>query len=418
MYIYSGSWLKQVKSNTPYSNINISGMLIGDILNRYQDGYIILTNTALTKPVYLSLNQLRSTELPLHSNLSFNSWLTSIGNATLVADTVKPVYKTGIVKSRDSMLAGFSVDLCEANKLPGTNGAVGNKVNLFIKHPWGNNEILRKQCLVTVNGFLHRSSAFDTGIQVHGGGWSMLHAGNNNVGVISFEEIGDIIQVPLVSTMLHKPSPGIPYYKQVVVDLDVSLSNKSIILSLGGYVFVAPPFVQVISPENGLIEIDMSVLDIPLKVAASRKHIDLSALGLGGEMRDERTFGKMRPSEINSDPVVHQWLTLPQSFIVVVDTPMLTVEYESLQRTGVYGVFEYHKNPFLPLVDIYGRMQEYWVNRQNDAWVVKIKDPLYYPRLYETSDNNKDNYVNDITPYHAVFKNPPELMRITSTKKI
>lgn len=417
MYSYIGSWVKPARFNTPYSNVNLRDVKLKDIFTKYTDGYLILSNPSLTRPVYLDLIQMRRDEVPVNLNMTLRAWLSSIGNLTLNASSVEPTYSTEQVLSRDAILADFDVALCEPNKSPDSDASVGNKTNLYVKYDLGNNTALQTRVLTTVNGFLHPNRPFSNGIQVLDGGRSMLHAHSNNVGLLSFERIGDIQQIPILAHNIHRYSPSTPLHTTVILDLDVSLTGKSLILSLGGYMFVSPAFVTVVSDDTGLIEVNLSKLDIALKLLQSFKYIDLSSLGIFEADVDEASFGKLRLSDVISDVAIKKWLTLPQSFVIVVDTPTLTVEKIPTQATGIYASFETHQNPFLPLVDHYGRLQEYWVKRQNDAWIIQINNPIYKPYLYNTANSNDIVFVNETMAHKAWYLQPPSLLNIVSTRR-
>lgn len=418
MYTFISSWVKSTKYNTPYSNVNLNDILLRDILKNYIDGYIELSNPGLARPVYLDIKTLRRDKVPIDLNKTLKGWLIAIGDLTLRASATKPNYVTESVLARDAILSGFKVDLTEPNKKPDTEASVGNKTNLFITYPLGRNDVLQSRVLTTVNGFLHPNRPYSNGIQVIDGGKSMLHASSNNVSLLSFETIGDIQQIPIKAEMINRYTPATPFNQTVMIDLDVSLVGKSIILSLGGYMFVAPSFVNVVSDEGGLVEVNLSAIDIPLKIMKSYESIDLSSVGILEADPDNLSFGKVRISDVTSDVAIKKWLTLPQSFVIVVDTPTLTLERVPTQATGLYGVFETHENPYLPLMDHYGRLPEYWVKQQHDAWIIQVRDPIYKPHLYNTARREDIEFINDVMPYHARYLVPPTLLNIVSTRRM
>ena len=418
MYTYVSSWVKPARDNAPYSNVSLSQLRLGSILKGYLDGYIELTNPGLSKNVFLDLQNLRRDKVPIDLTLTLNGWLASIGSLALSVTVDRPEYSTTRVLSRDAVLADFKVELCEPNKPPEGDASVGNKTNLYVSNPFARGATLQRRVLTTVNGFLHRNYPYRNGVQVTDGGRSMLHAGSNNVGLLSFEHVGDIKQIPIKPEMLNKYTPATPFNNTVMIDLDVNLTNRSIILSLGGYMFVSPSFVNVVSDESGLIEVQLSHIDIPLKLLQSFEYMDLSEVGLVEIDKDNRDFGRIRKSDVVSDIAVKKWLTMSQSFVVVVDTPLLTVEKIPTQKTGIYGCYETHTNPYLPLIDNYGRLQEYWVKQQNDAWVILVADPVYHPHIHDTTKAEDIAFINQIMPYHANYLQPLSFLDIVSTRKL
>lgn len=418
MYSYVSSWVKPTRDNAPYSNVALNNVRLGSILKDYLDGYIELSNPGLSKNVFLDLQNIRRDKVPINLTLTLQGWLASIGSLTLNTSVTRPRYSTQRVLSRDATLADFKVDLCEPNKPPKSGASVGNKTNLYISNPLRRSEVLQSRVLTTVNGFLHRNYPHQNGIQVTDGGRSMLHSGSNNVGLLSFEHIGDVAQIPITPEMLNRHTPATPFNNTVMIDLDVNLTNRSIILSLGGYMFVSPSFVKVVSDETGLLEVQLSRIDIPLKLLQSFEYLDLSEVGLVEIDKTNRDFGRIRKSDVISDVAVRKWLTLSQSFVIVVDTPLLTVEKIPTQKTGIYGCYETHENPYLPLMDNYGRLQEYWVKQQHDAWVILIADPVYHPRIHDTTRASDINFINQIMPLHGNYLQPLNFLDIVSTRKL
>lgn len=417
MYSFESSWLKRRGYNTSYSNINVSNMKLSDIQNDFIDGYIVLSNPALSRYVYYPIQNLIHESIVKDGNKTLNGWFASIGDIRLNTVSDKPKYNIGTVVARDAILSGLNVAMSEPYRPTSTDAVVGHKTHLFINGFYAKANIAQTRVLTTVNGFLHRNYPFEDGIQVIDGGSSWLHSGSNNTGIISFEQVGDITQIALSKDNIHRQTASTPYYQSFLIDLDLDITNKSIILSLGGYMFVSPKFCRVVNSSSGLISVDLSKIDIVFKVLNSYEYIDLSSMNILTNTTD-LDYGKVRQSEVISDVSVLNWLNLPQSFVTVVDTPSLTVEYLSLQKTGSYGVFDYHEEPKLPLMDHYGRLQEYWINKLNDGWLLRVANPIYKRYLYKTGNPDKEQYINEIQPYHVDYLEPMNLLKIESVKRI
>lgn len=108
---------------------------------------------------------------------------------------------------------------------------------------------------------------------------------------------------------------------------------------------------------------------------------------------------------------------LEQSFVVVVKTDNLAVTKHQAHWTGVFGSFDYHENPVLPLQDLYGRLPEYWVKRQNETWVVQVQDPIYKERTHMWANEYEKEFVNDAMPYQSDPYLPMTFLEITSMTK-
>lgn len=419
MYSFKSSYLKPLQRSQPYQNVNLTNIPLQTILDSYSDGFITLTHTNLKKPVYLLLSKLRTMDVPVNPKLNFGPWLTQLGNRRLPTIDKAPKYVTEKVYCRDAVLAGFHVDPCEPYKTHKTDAAIGNKTNLYLQVSQKAIPVAHKRFLTTVNGMMHRCTGFEDGCHIVDGGVSAMHYGACNVGVWSFEHIGDIHQFALTNDNVFKLQPSIPLSKSFVIKLGRDIENTSIVLSLGGFPYVNPPFVSVVNAEYGIIKVDTSKIDIATCLLQSRHRLNLTDLGLFDptDTDENESFGKLDTRDLANDVLVKKWLTLPQSFVAIIDTPDLTVQEHSAHWTGLYGVYEYHENPYHVLMDNYGRCPEYWVKKQHEAWIVLVEDPVYRPYITNTTNQDEVIFRNDAIPYHAETELPMTFLEITSTKK-
>lgn len=417
MYRFISSYLKPRYRNTKYDNVDISQMTLKELFDDYIDGWIELTHPSLSTNVYMLLNDLKQDDVPMRLDLTFNRFLGYIGDAALLTSTTKPVYKTDIVRARDALQAGYQIDMCVPYQEVSEGGVVTNKTNLYIDKPLEIDKTIADVCLVSINGFLHRAIPRVTGVEVIDGGRTWLHSKERLCSLLSFERIGKVIQIPIEAEMMERASAATPYSSAVVMKIGMDITNKSIVLSLGGYMYIDPDFLTVISAENGVFKITLSKIDIPTAILNSYDFIDLSSMGFPRYELD-RAHGCVNIIKATSDIAVKKWLTLPQSFIAVVDTPALTVEYEALHKTGVYGSFEYHEEPYLPLKHPLGRLSDYWVRKLNRAWIVQTTKPEYAHRLDYTSSEEFMLNINKAIPYDAIWDHVPKFLKIRGTKRI
>lgn len=419
MYTLVNSYLKSVITHQPYKESTTLNITMGELLYHHLDGYLTLSNPTLKGNVYLKLDDIRKLDIAVDQSLTVTAWLRAVGNRRLPTVTTKPVYNTRKVYARDAVLSGFHVDPCEPYKPHTTNASIGNKTNIHLQVHEGIRRIIQRRSLTTVNGLLHRNFPFGEGLQIHEGGSSSMYKGTSHVAVWSFEHIGDIQQFALTPENVNKVLPVIPLSESFIINLGQDISDKSVILSLGGFPYINPDFITIVNPEIGLIKVDSGVLDITQCIQASRHLIDLTDLGVfdSSDTKLNESFGWIDTRLVESDEVVLKWLTLAQSFIAIIDTPNLSVTEHSVHWTGVHGAYEYHENPYHVLMDHYGRCPEYWVKRQHDAWVILVEDPEYSPLLTMTTNQDEVNFRNFAVPYHVELTLPMTFLEISTTVK-
>ena len=164
MYQYVKSFLKPVGVNQSYQDINVSLMTLGDIYKKFIDGYIELSNTAIDGNVFLSVEDLKSCDLPKRDNLTFEYWLSYIGNRSLPTTDTRVEFVTKKISHRDALQAGYDLMICSRDAHYGANLPQSEKKDLYLTKSTGAIGLLRTRSLVSVNGHLHPHRSYYRGI--------------------------------------------------------------------------------------------------------------------------------------------------------------------------------------------------------------------------------------------------------------
>ena len=111
--------------------------------------------------------------------------------------------------------------------------------------------------------------------------------------------------------------------------------------------------------------------------------------------------------------MIKNYLTLSQSFIVVVDIPYLTIETIALRSGGIPGMFTSYQEPKYPLRLDHGRMSEYWKVSETTRWSVTVHDSYFRDYIMEHSPKNlQDTVTGQIVPEYGFRHGPGELVKI------
>ena len=418
MYQYVKSFLKPVGVNQSYQDINVSLMTLGDIYKNFIDGYIELSNTAIDGNVFLSVEDLKSCDLPKRDNLTFEYWLSYIGNRSLPTTDTRIEFTTKKISHRDALQAGYELMICSRDAHYDANLPQSEKKDLYLTKSTGAIGLLRTRSLVSVNGHLHPHRSYYRGICVLGGGESTPATGNFLCSITSFATIGDVSFVPFTQSMIHRYAPATPYSQQAIIDTTVDLSDKTVMLSLGGVLVTSSKVIEVVNPENGIIKLNLSRFDIVDAIYQSVGKINLESLGILDENSLANNYRFAR-AMLLSDEVVLKYLQLVQTFLIVIDNPNVQITKEPVSRTGIAGKFEVKYNPTLPLVDDTGRIVEYWVDSQNDGWYILHTNSRWYKkRIIETKPVDAIVALNQSMAVNDYYETAPQFLNIVAQEPI
>ena len=356
MYLFVNAFLRKRQPNSKYLNVDIRNMFLVDILKNYVDGYIEIESTFLNNRLFVPIQELRLLDLP-YGVFTFNTWLAMVSSIGLPSLPEKPVYKNNVVTFMDGRQAGFqSKRIRPVTNESGPQHPRSTLTDVQLNLDGNLSQVMYENLLVTFNGFMHCTRVTRQGLVVMGAGKSIDVSNRDIFGALNFEKVGKVTPVKLTPSMIL----GEVMASEIYIKLGVSLVNRSAFLSIGGFVHIQDETYSIINPEQGIIRINTPKLNVLEKLRLSAGFIDLSSLDLTENPYDPKFFVQ---EEVMNNQVLTQYLLLPQSFVVVVDTPHLYASREPVGQTPVHGLFEYHKEPVLPLIDSYGLLPEYWKGR-------------------------------------------------------
>lgn len=417
MYRFVSSYLKPRGPANTYQNVDISLQTIEFIQREYIDGYIELSNPALTDNIFITIQEFRELKLPHRLDQTFEYWLSYIKNATIRGTEIRPNYTTNLVKGRNALQAGYSFKLCKRTMSPDASIAIGDMNDVYLYKFGVPRETLQKRSLVTINGYMHPHVPYYDGIAIVGGGSQHKKIGELNVGLLSFSTVGDLQMVPITEDKISRYQPGVPYSDKVVIDVGRDLRNKSVIVVLGGFPLISSPLVSIVGDEAGILSINTRMFDMVRHVNNSVGEINLEACGIVSP-DPIKGMPPLSANYIRSDIMMLKYLTLPQSFIVIVDTPTLVVEKTAVPPTGLPGRYVYMSEPNLPIMDSDGRIIEYWIAPQNGPYCIMTPKRTYKQYLYETVQQYEPNNHTRVLPVGGFQPHSLDFLKIISVSKV
>ena len=387
MYIFVSSLIRAKGTNQPYKNVDISRVKLSQIYKTYNDGFIELRNPALTNNTFVSLDDLKSAPNLVYTDLAFNDWLAVQGNTTIFGTVeTKPKLKTGEVSFSDAIQAGFKLTRVNPNDVAGKNDYTSDQLqDIYAIKTVADPTLLHKKVLTTVNGLLHVNIPHGKGLLIKGGGTSFNIEQDNHVGVLSFETVGDIEQVVMRESMITPPTKTTQLRKAVYINIKKDIRNKTVMLCLGGRLFIADGLIDIIN-WDGALRINTYKLDLFRIIQQLIGKIDVRTLEL-----DQKLYhlSALTPENCTDDKTVLALFELLQSFLVIVDVPSIITDKIALMYPNSPGYYESYANAKLPYIDDYGVMHPYWkmIHSQKYQNVNRfhLKNTVYTNPVHETT---------------------------------
>lgn len=375
MYQLVTAQLARKGKNSLVQTVNISSTLMYDLMYKYDRGYIELSNPSLAQNIRVNLLNLFSQNLPI-PNVTFSTWLGSIGNRSIQGTPVASVEqeKTSVVY-QDILNKYFMVDLIHPIYDTSVDVSYGTKTAGYIVPTIGSQHYFDTHSVFSVNGILHYHVPYKDGVKVYDAGNTLRCVGDNTVGRLNFTAVGKVTLIPLKGKVF--PVADKPYEVAAIVDAKMSLTGKSVLASLGGYLHGEHDVLSVVNADDGLVLIKMNEVDPKNKITRSHDHLKMDTVDAASDWNAK----------------VLAWLNLSQSFLIVVDTNQLQIRYNYPEYSGLPGYYRDQSCRMYPMVGSSGRLLDYLYQ----------KDDLIGVYHCQTDIDYRNNWLDVDDPEHAAL---------------
>lgn len=370
MYNYQSALVLGRTIGAQWHDADLSHILVYDIFNNYTQVFLTLTNPYLDAPVHVDMNQLRARYSSYDGLLT--QLLIDIGSETLPTVASLPNAQVRYAKYSDAFFSGYKVDTTKIG-VGNLNGYTPSElVDLKITRPGSDTDVtlIHKYCLVTVNGYIHRTDCDNQNTYVYDGRKSLARCRENQAGILSFLDIGKLKQVPIDPANIYAQDTNSDLKTRAYFWVDEDLTNKSVALVLGGYLIF--PEEQVFwQTSERTFAINFNAMPLIERLFESNMYLDLSFLDLD---RYNNLPDLMSVPELLSDDTLKKYMTMSQSFLVIIDAPNVFTNRTHLRDCKLPGMFTAFSDPTYPLFVNYGKMAEYWKTKEDGQWSVTVRD--------------------------------------------
>jgi hypothetical protein len=415
MYSFVKSVCLARSIGSQWTEKNISGDVVYSIFNTYVKVYLVLSHPDLTENVFVDMDSLRL-EFSTYTG-TLNQLLVTLDNRTLPTVASLPSTQTKYVRYSDAFRAEYKIDATIIGQiLPPQYPRLGLP-DLELSRPKydTNLSLVHSHCLVSVNGFFHRTDTDGNKAYVYDGAKSLQKSKNNQIGILSFLDIGSVEKIQISKDDINAEAPDKFLKDKIIFQVPNDLEDKSYILVLGGYLVFPQEGVFWRSGDQSFT-LDIKKLPYVERLFESNLYLDLSGLELTESPIGSDNYNM---DEIYSDRVIKNYMTLSQSFLVVVDTEYLITNKIHIRHSDLPGMFTAYQDPRYPLIVGYGRAAEYWKVQEDGFWAVSIQDS--YLRNYMFNQNpwpSLENITDHLQPYPPALYSRGYLLEIGGYKTI
>lgn len=417
MYTLVTAVLKERNTNLPWSEVDISRLTVSQFQNKFVSGYVVMTNNSLPGEHFVDYMTFLKGNLPQPLvDITFSQWLSLIGNRVL--PTIKePEFLYGEAWYSDAIKAGWKIRRAHPVSPSNDNYTQADLIDGLLVKPSVSMDIFGDYILTTQNGLLHFCYPTPQGLKVKDLTKSFYSSNKENVGVMSFTDIGKVTQIPMTIANIIPVDPEDNMMREFHVDCDMDLTGKTVWISIGGYLHTDVEDVFIANRETGLVGVNLKKVDIARRVAHSSTLIDLSSLGVFEKDWSPTLFNL---KDLKTRAVMQRYLTLSQSFVIIIDTQNIAIEKEELEYTGVVGVYKCPRRRSYAIFNQHGLFQYYAPAKiDNDKMAVLIPSDVFSYNDYDTTDWTKTTLYGE--DYRLRFSdNYPSLQvkRIISTSMV
>lgn len=366
-------------AGSPWAEVSLDEKTLSEISSVYSEAYL-----RVKSPFWANDRTMRFTEITqdyVQRDHTIAQFFTATGNTTLPSEDGLATIAKGHLKYADAYWAGYKLDRGRYLQNPAVIPPADDADILIMSKPGVDARVFYKNCLVSINGLIHRTDADSKYIYVLEAGRSNLWSRRNEVGILNFEDVGELEYIPITPDMLFKMNEKQPFANQIFIKAPKPALNKTAALVMGGYLFLLDNLCFVRTAED-VFCLDTQSVSLLDRYFESRQLIDMSVLGLETNGANDAQISR---EELFSDEVLTKWMTMSQSFLLYIDSPNINIVREQLPRTHFAKQYICHTEPTLPIVSGCGLIPPYWVQEDDGAFSVTIGDNVRPHYLFHTT---------------------------------
>lgn len=359
---------------TRWQEVNLATTSVVQIFQSYRKVYLTLTAAFLTEPIFVDMESF------IVKYGQFTGTLADLftDNGTQTLETIPEIPELNVKRAyfSDMFYSGYKVQLSEEAPYDKSS-----KIDLKITRPNTDVVELYDHGLFTVNGFFHYAERDNNFVYVRNGGNSMIRSGQNHIGLWSWLNVGKIKQLPITEDMLFKQHDTSTFSDRVYIKINEDLEKKTVLLFAGGY--LVKPEKEIFFPiGNGIWCFNVGRTPLLRRYFESKKYINFEALELDSSSVNDSLISV---EQFYNDNTLRKYMTLPQSFIAIIDKEDVYFDYHYVKHSKLPGMYISYNEPTYPLMTGAGKVSEYWKTLEDGQWAINVTDGYRQNKAFETA---------------------------------
>lgn len=391
MYTLVTAYGLAVSKDSQWGTANLSALTMQEIFSLYRKLFLQLNNTMLTDDVFVDFEIFRSEYSASTQTLA--DMLQALPGVALTTIPAMPSYTAKRATFNDIFRAGYKVQAVKPGYGPDPMVPVHERTELRFTRTQTDMQHFYEHCLVSVNGFFHRIETDGKYCYVPGGGKSSIMSKDSTMGFVNFETIGKVKTIPITEAMVYKQNADSFLGKKAFIKLEEDTTNKTVLLVIGGYLYL-PDGQTFFKTADKAYCVNFNHVPLVERYFESCNYIDMDELNL---QKNIKYPTQINLSDFLSDAKFIKYLTLPQSFFVIIDTPELTYEQHYLRKNSFVGRYVSPTEPKSTLFTSLGKVAEYWKTYGDNQWVLQVNQSYDMQFLAHTTQPGDIQYMTDNT---------------------
>lgn len=364
MYTLQKVMGRKINASAIMDQLDAGDISLLELSQHYYDVYFIINVRIYNSPRVLYFK-----DLPIGiqiSSMSINQYLKKVGNRNLRLSEELPQHVRGEVYSWDVHSWQFDYKAMKLGVHHKANIPEEDKEDLKLRKEGLDHSFAGKHSMVAINGFFHYHDWGDSGWIVHGGNKTKnKYKDSTHINILDFTQVGEITLHRITDDMILKNDGGKPLNDGFYIDAKHTLANKTIGICIGGYFHLLDNTYKKVS--DRMIKVLFQNIQWETLYYQMKQYLNVSSLPLT-DFGNDRVVG----FELYHDETIKALLKLPQSFLVFIHNPHVTVIEEQIGHTGIPGRYETADKPIHPVRVGEGRYPAYKAIKNIDKWSIAI----------------------------------------------